>query len=238
LADFLALHGFTQRGAMWDEVAGLAGGAWDTPDLPGHGGTAAVPWDAAVAMVVGWIGDAGPATTLVGYSMGGRIALAAALEHPAGLDRLVLVSASPGIADDAARERRLREDEATADRIERLGVDLFLIEWLSLPMFSGLGRRPAAWGSRDLRLRQSNDAAGLAAAMCLLGHGSQPFLGDRVGELRVPVVTVAGDRDGAYAFHASGMAAAVPDGRFVEVGGAGHAVVAEDPKAIARILTE
>jgi len=236
LADFLALHGFTQRGAMWDEVAGLVGGEWVTPDLPGHGGTDAVAWDAAVAVVAGWVGEAGPGTTLVGYSMGGRIALAAALGNPAGLDRLVLVSASPGIADDGARARRFSEDEQTADRIERLGVDLFLTEWLSRPMFSGLGRRPAEWGSRDLRLRQSNDGAGLAAAVRMLGHGSQPFLGDRVGELRVPVVTVAGARDRTYALHASGIAAAAPDGRFVEVGGAGHAVVAEDPKAVAGAL--
>ncbi len=237
MADFLALHGFTQRGAMWHEVAGLVGGEWATPDLPGHGGTDVVPWDTAVGIVAGWIGEAGPGITLIGYSMGGRIALAAALEHPEGLDRLVLVSASPGIADAAARERRLGEDEATADRIERLGVDLFLTEWLSRPMFPGLGRRPAAWGSRDLRLRQSNEAAGLAGAVRLLGHGSQPYLGDRVGGLSVPLVTVAGARDDVYAFHASGMAAAAPDGRFIEVRGAGHAVVAEDPKAIVKVLT-
>ena len=236
MADFLALHGFTQRGAMWDEVAGLVGGEWVAPDLPGHGGTEVVPWDAAVGKVAGWIGEAGPGITLIGYSMGGRIALAAALAYPEGLDRLVLVSASPGIADESARERRLGEDEATAGRIERLGVDLFLTEWLSRPMFSRLGRRPAAWGARDLRLRQSNEAAGLAGVVRLLGHGSQPYLGDGIAGLRVPLVTVAGSLDDAYASHASGMAAAAPDGRFVEVNGAGHAVVAEDPKAIARAL--
>jgi pimeloyl-ACP methyl ester carboxylesterase len=145
----------------------------------------------------------------------------------------VLVSASPGIADDAARARRRDEDERTAARIERLGLDLFLTEWLARPMFSGLGRRPAAWGARDLRLRATNDPAGLAAAVRLLGQGSQPYLGDRVGDLGVPLVAVAGEADGVYAAHARRMAAAAGDGSAVLVRGAGHAVVGEDPGAVA-----
>ena len=48
---YLALHGFTQRGAMWDEVAGLVGGVWEMPDLPGHGGQPVVDWAAAVQQV-------------------------------------------------------------------------------------------------------------------------------------------------------------------------------------------
>jgi 2-succinyl-6-hydroxy-2,4-cyclohexadiene-1-carboxylate synthase len=197
-----------------------------------------VAWDAAVGLVAGWIGEAGPGVTLVGYSMGGRIALAAALEYPEGLDRLVLVSASPGMADEAARERRLSEDEATADCIERLGVDLFLAEWLSRPMFSGLGRRSAAWGSRDLRLRQSNEAAGLAGAVRLLGHGSQPYLGEGIAGLEIPLVTVAGDRDEAYVSHGQRMAGVAPEGRFIEVSGTGHAVVGEDPASVMKALSD
>ncbi|MCJ7725767.1 MAG: 2-succinyl-6-hydroxy-2,4-cyclohexadiene-1-carboxylate synthase, partial [Acidimicrobiia bacterium] len=155
---------------------------------------------------------------------------------PAGLGRLVLISASPGIADPAARERRHAEDRQTAERIERLGIDLFLTEWLALPMFSGLGRRPAAWGSRDLRLRRTNRPEGLAGAVRLLGQGSQPFLGDRLSELDVPVVTVAGAGDGVYLGHARRMAGTAADGRCVEVRGAGHAVVGEDPRAVMRVL--
>ncbi|MBU1227310.1 MAG: alpha/beta fold hydrolase [Actinobacteria bacterium] len=236
MADVLALHGFTQRGAMWDEVAAMAGGEWVTPDLPGHGTTPLMDWGSAVSWLVAQVEAAGPGVTLAGYSMGGRLALAAALEQPEGLARLVVMAASPGIADPGARARRQAADEQTAERIERLGIDLFLTEWLANPMFSGLGRRPAAWGSRDLRMRLSNDPAGLAGAVRLLGQGSQPHLGNRIGELRVPLVTVAGSRDEVYLAHAGRMAAAAADGRCVEVGGAGHALVGEDPKAIARVL--
>jgi len=236
LADYLGLHGFTQRGSMWDEVAGLVGGAWSTPDLPGHGSTPAGDWGRAVALVREWIGDAGPGVTVVGYSMGGRLALAAALEAPEGIGRLVLVSAGAGISDPPARARRLEEDRVLADRIERLGVEVFLTEWMARPMFSGLGRRPAAWGSRDLRMRASNTAAGLAGSLRSLGQGSQPYLGSRLGGLGVPLVAVAGSADATYLSRAGAMAAAVPDGRLAEVPGAGHAVVGEDPAAVARIL--
>jgi len=236
LADVLALHGFTQRGAMWDEVSSVVGGAWVTPDLPGHGGTPPMDWGSTVSWLAELVEGAGPGVTLAGYSMGGRLALAVALERPTWLGRLVLFAASPGIADSLARDRRQAEDEQTAERIERIGIDLFLAEWLANPMFSGLGRRPAAWGSRDLRLRRSNESGGLAAAVRLLGQGSQPHLGDRIGELSVPLVTVAGAGDEVYLMHARRMAGAAADGFCVEVRGAGHAVVGEDPKAVARVL--
>ena len=236
MADVLALHGFTQRGAMWGEVASLVGGEWETPDLPGHGQKPPMDWGSAVSWLSGLVEAAGPGVTLTGYSMGGRLALAVALEQPEGLERLVLLAASPGIADPAARSRRRAEDEQAAERIERLGIDLFLTEWLSLPMFSGLGRRPTAWGSRDMRLRQSNQPDGLAAAVRLLGQGSQPHLGGRIGELRVPLVTVAGTGDDVYLAHARRMADTAADGVFIEVRGAGHALVGEDPKTIARVL--
>jgi len=236
LADVMALHGFTQRGSMWDEVALMTGGDWHTPDLPGHGDTPAMGWGSTVSWLATQVEACGPGVTLTGYSMGGRLALAVALEQPAGLDRLVLVAASPGIEDPGAQERRWADDEQTARRIERLGIDLFLTEWLAAPMFSGLGRRPAAWGLRDLRLRQTNSADGLAAAIRLLGQGAQPFLGGRIGELRIELVTVAGTGDDAYLAHARRAAAAAADGLCVEVAGAGHALVGEDPKSIARVI--
>jgi 2-succinyl-6-hydroxy-2,4-cyclohexadiene-1-carboxylate synthase len=206
------------------------------PDLPGHGDNPAAGWREAAEMVAGWAAHAGPGVTLVGYSMGGRLGLAAALAHPERLARLILISASPGIADPAARERRRREDGTIADRIERLGLGPFLTEWLARPMFAGLGRRSAAWGNRDLRRRSTNRAEGLAEAVRLLGQGSQPYLGDGVAGLRVPLVAVAGTADEAYVRHAERMAAAAPEGRLVGVRGAGHAVVGEDPGAVASVL--
>jgi len=233
---YLALHGFTQRGSMWDEVAILVGGEWVTPDLPGHGGLPACPWEEAVARVGGWLGETSPPRWLVGYSMGGRLALAAALDHPGMVARLVLVSASPGIAAAADRERRRAEDEALADRLETAGIAAFVDEWLARPMFGGLADRPGEWRASDRAARLGSEAGGLAAALRLLGQGAQPYLGERLLELGVPVLLVAGGDDGRYAALARSMGARLARSTVAVVSGAGHAVVGERPAELAALL--
>jgi len=233
---YLALHGFTQRGSMWDEIATVVRGEWATPDLPGHGGRPACPWEKAVARVGEWLGETAPPRWLVGYSMGGRLALAAALEHAGMVDRLVLVSASPGIAGEADRQRRRAEDEALANRLETAGVAAFVDEWLARPMFSGLAARPAEWRAADRAARVGNEASGLAAALRLLGQGAQPYLGERLAALSMPVLLVAGADDGRYAALAGSMGKRLARSTVAEVPGAGHAVVGERPAELAALL--
>jgi pimeloyl-ACP methyl ester carboxylesterase len=86
-------------------------------------------------------------------------------------------------------------------------------------------------------MRTSNEASGLAGALRHLGQGSQPYLGGLLGALRVPLTAVAGSADERYVGHARTMAGAVAGGRFVEVRGAGHAVVGEDPGAVAEAVS-
>ena len=119
------LHGFTQTRQSWRRTVAALGGRYRAlaPDLPGHGQAAErrpASFSACTAYVRALADDR---CVLVGYSMGGRIALHAALALPAIVERLVLIGASPGLADAAEREQRRREDEALADRIEAVGVD-------------------------------------------------------------------------------------------------------------------
>jgi 2-succinyl-6-hydroxy-2,4-cyclohexadiene-1-carboxylate synthase len=232
---FLALHGFTQRGSMWDEVAALAGGDWVAPDLPGHGGRPACSWQEAVGIVAGLLGAA-PARCLVGYSMGGRLALAVALDHPDQVDRLALLSSAPGLADAEARRRRAEEDLALADHIEEAGVAAFLDEWLDGPWFGGGQAPPAKWRAAERAARLGNTAAGLAGALRLLGQGAQPYLGDRLGELGMPVLLVAGADDQRYAALARSMGERIPRAEVALVAGAGHALVGERPREVAALL--
>lgn len=235
---FAALHGFTQRGTMWDEVAALVGGEWSAPDLPGHGGRAACSWAQAVALVGGLLGGMARPCCLVGYSMGGRLALAAALDHPGVVDRLVLVSAGPGIADAGARARRRADDLALADRIEAGGTAAFVDDWLARPLFAGLAARSPQWRAADRAARRGNEAAGLAAALRLLGQGAQPYLGERLGELAAPVLLIAGADDERYAALARRMGERIARATVAEVAGAGHAVVGERPAEMAAAVSE
>jgi len=228
------LHGFTQTRRSWRlTVAALDGRRRAlAPDLPGHGHAAARP--ASFAACTGYLRAlGGERFALCGYSMGGRIALHAALALGPRVERLVLVGASPGLADPAERAARRAADAALAERIGAIGVEAFAREWGTQPLFAGQPERVAAAAHAD-RLR--NTAAGLAAALRGLGTGTMEPLWDRLGELTIPVTLLAGERDEKFRAIAERMAAALPDARVVVVPGAGHAAQLEDPAAVAAAI--
>ncbi|HWM09138.1 MAG TPA: 2-succinyl-6-hydroxy-2,4-cyclohexadiene-1-carboxylate synthase [Solirubrobacteraceae bacterium] len=230
------LHGFTQTRQSWRRTVAALGGRYRAlaPDLPGHG-QAADRRPASFAACAAYVRAlAGDRCALAGYSMGGRIALYTALAQPALATRLVLVGASPGLADAAEREARRAADEALAARIEEIGVEAFAAEWGAQPLFAGQEERVAAAAHAD-RLR--NTPAGLAAALRGLGTGVMPPLWDRLGDLAIPVTLVAGERDEKFRAIAERMAAVIPDCRLEVVAGAGHAVQLERPEAVAAAIS-
>lgn len=234
----VGLHGFTQTGGMWREVATMAGIGMVAPDLPGHGTSwpGESSWTAAVAAATGVMGR--PPRVLVGYSQGARVALGAALAAPESVRRLVVISGRPGLEDEDARQARAASDSALADEIESEGVPAFVSRWLAGPMFEGLRRRPADWQQADRALRLVNKAAGLAAALRGYGLGSMPYLGDRLGELKMPVTLMAGSEDPEYVTAAERMAELLPSATVRLIHGAGHAVVGERPEEVAAVLED
>jgi 2-succinyl-6-hydroxy-2,4-cyclohexadiene-1-carboxylate synthase len=229
------LHGFTQTRQSWRRTVAALGGRYRAiaPDLPGHGQMserrpASLP--ATLAYLRALV-DA--PHELAGYSQGGRVALHAALARPELVRRLVLVGASPGIADPGEREARRRADAALADRIEAIGVEAFAAEWARLPLWEGQPERVRDAAHAD-RLR--NTAAGLADALRGLGTGALPPLWDRLGELPMPVVLVVGERDERFRAVAERMAERLPDPRIEVVPGAGHAAQLERPELVAAAI--
>ncbi|HKG62473.1 MAG TPA: 2-succinyl-6-hydroxy-2,4-cyclohexadiene-1-carboxylate synthase [Solirubrobacteraceae bacterium] len=228
------LHGFTQTRQSWRRVIAELGGRRRAlaPDLPGHGNAAARP--ASFAACTGYVRAlGGERFALAGYSMGGRIALHAALALGDRLDRLVLIGASPGIADPAERAARRAADDALADRIEAIGVEAFAREWAELPLWEGQPERVRAAAFAD-RLR--NTPSGLAAALRGLGTGVMEPLWDALPSLGVPVTLAVGERDERFRAIAERMAARLPRAEIVVVSGAGHAAQLEQPAAVAALL--
>ena len=232
----LLLHGFTLTGSSWAPVVTALGERYRViaPNIRGHG-SAAVAAPITLEAVLADLGALAPPEgfTLAGYSMGGRIALHLALAMPERITRLVLIGASPGIANPAQRAERRRSDERLASDLEALSIDKFARRWAATPVLAGLPDDVLARAHAD-RLRST--PAGLAAAMRGLGTGALPSLWGRLGELPMPVVLVVGERDQKFTTIAGEMAASIPDARVVVVPGAGHAVQLEAPDRVAEII--
>jgi 2-succinyl-6-hydroxy-2,4-cyclohexadiene-1-carboxylate synthase len=228
------VHGFTQTLASWAPLAGRLRARWEVVrvDLPGHGGSGAVRADLPGAAAL--LADAAGPAAYLGYSLGGRVCLRLALDRPDLVRALVLLGASPGIADASERAARRAADEALARDLERDGVAAFLDRWLAGPLFATL---PAERAGREERL--GNGAAGLAAALRLLGTGAQAPLWPRLPGLAAPVLLVAGELDGKFAALAARMAASIgPRARVALVPGAGHAAHLERPERFAELVEE
>jgi 2-succinyl-6-hydroxy-2,4-cyclohexadiene-1-carboxylate synthase len=145
----------------------------------------------------------------------------------------VLIGASPGIEDPAERAARVVADERLADEIEGLSIAEFARRWASTPVLAGQPAEVRAFVESD-RLR--NEPVGLARALRGLGTGALPSVWSRLSELSMPVMLIAGERDGKFTAIASSMAALVRDAKVVVVPGVGHAVHLEDPAAVAAAI--
>lgn len=223
------IHGFTQVGACMLGLAESIGATCRLVDAPFHGGSASVDvdlWDAGRELAAAVDGG-----ILVAYSMGARIAIHALLAEPSCAVAAVLISGTAGLEDGDARANRRRADEALATRIEEIGTEAFIDEWLSQPMFAGVPR-----SATDRALRCSNAPEPLARSLRRLGQGVQEPLWDRVHEVSIPLTAVAGAHDRRYADEAARLAGLAVRGQAVVVAGAGHAVHAERPEHVATVV--
>jgi 2-succinyl-6-hydroxy-2,4-cyclohexadiene-1-carboxylate synthase len=240
-ADHVVLvHGFTQNSESWRHLAEALAVNYHvtTIDLPGHGRSTNIVADNFIDTAV-MVGNTGGRGTYVGYSLGGRLCLGLACHAPQLIERLVLISASPGISDPVERQQRMASDDALADRLdppeptsEALTMDDFLDEWLAGPLFSHLS--PA---QQDRASRLANTTRGLGQSLRSAGVGRQPPLHDRLSSLSMPVICVAGEDDRRFVGSARSMVASIGDNAVVQlVAHSGHAVPFEQPSATLALL--
>lgn len=243
----LLLHGFT--GAS-ESMAGLANALRHRHrvlrlDLIGHGASPAPAELAPYAMqrcalqiAAALDARAIERAHVIGYSMGGRAALALAAWHPEHVHSALLVGASAGIADADARKARIADDEALADRIEHEGLERFVDAWMALPLFASQQRlgEEALAAARAQRLR--NRTVGLANSLRGMGSGAQPPLHEELAKLRAPMLLVHGAEDAKFAAIARDLASRLPDARTASLDRAGHACHLEAPDAFAALALE
>jgi len=226
------LHGFTQTSRSWDPYVALLDES--TPmlrvDMPGHGRSTHIRADLpATADLIATQCDLGD---YIGYSMGGRVALHVALQHPQCVRRLVLISATAGLANPDERQKRRSDDAVLADSIKELGVSQFINQWLAQPLFSRLPTSQA-----DVSDRCRNTAEGLGQSLRDSGTGSQESLWERLHELAMPVLLIVGKEDAKFCKIAHEMKGLIGDNAQLEViAEAGHTVHLEQSQQVAQLL--
>jgi 2-succinyl-6-hydroxy-2,4-cyclohexadiene-1-carboxylate synthase len=241
----LLLHGFTGSAATWAPFLDALADRFRTVavDLHGHG-RSDCPADPARYRLEGAVDDLLALLdrldierfALLGYSLGGRLALHLALAAPDRAHTLVLESASPGILDPRERRRRVRSDERLARLLEREGIEAFVDRWEQLPLFSTQARLPSTVRAALRAQRLRNDPRGLANSLRGAGAGVQEPLFDRLREVRQPTLLLVGDLDAKYCELGLTMAKAMPAATPAVIEGAGHAVHLERPDAFLGVV--
>jgi 2-succinyl-6-hydroxy-2,4-cyclohexadiene-1-carboxylate synthase len=232
-------------GADWDAVAPSfeASHHCIAVDLPGHGQSRANTADdcdmvETCTNLMELIDDHGhDSFSVVGYSMGGRIALYLALYYSMRIDKVVAESASLGLRTEAERTQRRADDKARAQRLESESFDDFLRDWYNLPLFQTLHRDPSAL-SALIERRMTNDPAQLALSLRGVGTGSQPALWEEWPDNHVPTLLIAGEDDAKYAALTGEMSAACPEAEARIIPGCGHNVHYEIPNAYTTALAQ
>ncbi len=229
----ILLHGFASTGRMWDPVIDRLDGERYralAPDLRGHGGAHArrpITFADCADDVLGLVGHP---STLVGYSMGGRLALHVALAAPERFKRLVLVATTAGIGDTATRAARVAADEQLAIFLESHDIEAFAERWMAQPLFAGTPQQAQVpWRAGIL----DNHPTALAASLRGMGSGRMAPLWDRLGELTMPATVIVGERDERFTVFGERLVDGLPDAQLVVIPGAGHGLPREAPAAVA-----
>ncbi|MDY3973029.1 MAG: 2-succinyl-6-hydroxy-2,4-cyclohexadiene-1-carboxylate synthase [Veillonella caviae] len=234
----ICLHGFSEACDTWEDLH-LPGFRLYCIDFLGHGFSdrpkkaELYEFNAALrhlyTLIHTLVGD--EHFGILGYSMGGRMALQyAAMYEPEYLAFLILESASPGIKDLVERKLRASYDEKIAKAVESHSIQWFEETWSGLPIFSSQKTLPETVQDSIKRRRLSNDPQVLAHTLRGTGQGTTPYVGDRVGDLDLEILYIAGEYDAKYMEFGQHIFGDCPNVSFVSVPHAGHNVHVEKPR--------
>ncbi|WP_129626721.1 2-succinyl-6-hydroxy-2,4-cyclohexadiene-1-carboxylate synthase [Candidatus Oscillochloris fontis] len=236
------LHGFTGSAEEWAEVIPHL-----TPyrrviavDLPGHGRASALTdrtMPRCVDDLLATLDDLGLAQIdLLGYSMGGRVALHLAAAAPQRIRSLILESASPGLSDPAERVARAAADDDLADQITSRGIAWFADYWQNIALFANQARLPAATRAALYARRLRCRPEGLAAALRNMGTGRQASLWNRLNTLPMRTLLISGMLDHKFTRINQQMVELMPNARHENMPDVGHAIHLEQPQAFAQLV--
>jgi 2-succinyl-6-hydroxy-2,4-cyclohexadiene-1-carboxylate synthase len=244
---FVFLHGFTGDSRTWEEITEQLKKSCQciSIDIIGHGKSDSPSDDARYSMdavshdihsVLSQLGV--KKAVIVGYSMGGRLALHFSNLYPDFVSVLILESASPGLRTDEEQAERRERDQALADKIQDEGITSFVDLWEEVPLFATQKRLSHVKQEkiREQRLQQS--PAGLSNSLKGMGTGAQPSSWGTLEDLMFPVILLVGELDHKFVGIAHEMMNENKDFEIFTFFDTGHAIHVEEPRKFGTMLEE
>ncbi len=201
----VALHGNLGQPSDWEAIETLTGLPFDKRNLWAPGALNFAEED-----------------VLIGYSLGGRLALQAAVAEPEKFAAIIVISTHPGLATETERQARLAMDQHWATRLRTLPWAEFLTLWDAQEIFQGPLPPSAS--------RPACPATGFAE----WSLGNQADLRAGLQAVRAPIVWITGADDPKF----TALAASAGVGQHHVIPHAGHRVLADQPRALAALLRE
>lgn len=234
----LFLHGFMGDSQEFNEVISVLSNQFCclVVDLPGHGQTRVLGGEDCYIMtntaqlLINWLKQLTvKKCILVGYSMGGRLALYLALYFPQYFSNVVLESAAPGLKTEGDRLERMKRDFELGQKLENTDFSLFVSNWYNQPLFASLKNYSDFELMKARRLQ--NNPLELAKSLRNLSTGCQPSLWDKLQQNKIPLLLLVGEYDEKFKAINSEMAQRCQSAQLEIIPDSGHNIHLENPKA-------
>lgn len=239
----IMLHGFTGSEHSFEPIIPYFSSEIEViaPLLPGHGKNPTLLEDLSMESQVAWLrkfitSNELEDAALLGYSMGGRLAIGYAMKYP--VKQLILVSSSPGIQSLEERKVRSRADSKLAERIRDYGIEEFVSYWEQIPLFATQQSLPDDVKRRIREERLQHQPLQLSRSLEQFSTGQMPSYWDQLGTYSGSVTVVVGDQDTKFVAIGEAMHHLFENSQRIVVPNAGHAIQVENPKIFATIIED
>ena len=239
----VCLHGFLGTGADFKIVTDhypnhptlLA------PDFPNYHDdpvTSEEPWTSILDELDHFIKDAcaDRPCVLLGYSMGGRIALKYALKHQERLQGLILIGATPGLREVPERAERIKQDADRAKDLLNQSNETFLNAWSKQALIQTQNRIKEPYSSRMRKARLSNNQSTLAYYLISLGTGTMSPAWEQLKDFKLHTLLLTGSEDKKFTSIAAEMKKLMPNAQHEIIEAAGHAACFENPSQSVEVI--
>lgn len=229
---YLLLHGFTGTPESFVGLEVPRGSI--APSLAGHLQEAGTPTFAAEVERLAAL--AADVEGLLGYSLGGRLALGILARYPNRFQHAVILSAHPGLTTESERTARRSVDFEHVRLLREQGLRAFVDAWEALPLWATQASLSATTRQEQRQQRLRHSAEGLAQSLLGQGLSQMPDLRQALTSVSCRVDVLAGERDPKFLELAGEMSRLLPHARLHLAPGAGHNLLLEQPELCRQLL--